>query len=121
LQDDFQLGYAALRAGNFDDAARLLGNAADEGGDDPLAADARYLQASALVQAHRPREAETALVAFLDHAPRSLRRGKAEVMLGRLIADRGDIASARTWFEAATGDADPAIAKAARDGLDRLQ
>jgi TolA-binding protein len=77
-------------------------------------------QGLALVRAGRKTEAETALVAFLDHAPHALRRGRAAVVLGRLIAERGDIASARAWFESATHDADPEVSAAARAHLARL-
>jgi TolA-binding protein len=91
--------------------------AADAGGDDPLAGDARYFEAVALTKAGHKTEAEHALVAFLDRSPHALRRGRATVMLGRLIAERGDTASARTWFDSATHDADPDVAAAAKAGL----
>lgn len=112
----FQAGTALLRAGKPADAAIELGAAAD-GGTDALAADARYFQAIALAKAGHPAEAEHALVAFLDHAPTSIRRGRAAVMLARLLLERGDRTSARAWFEAASKDADPAVAAAGRAGL----
>jgi TolA-binding protein len=120
VERHFQAGYAALRANRADAAAAELAAAADADPADPLAVDARYLEGVALVQAHRPGEAERALVAFLDLAPTSLRRGRAAVMLGRLIADRGDNRAARTWFEAALHDGDAGVAAAARAGLDAL-
>jgi TolA-binding protein len=120
VERHFQAGYAALRANRADDAAAELAAAADADPADPLAADARYLEGVALVQAHRPGEAERALVAFLDRAPTSLRRGRAAVMLGRLIADRGDNRAARPWFEAALHDGDADVETAARAGLDAL-
>jgi len=120
IERAFQAGYALLRAGKADEAAKQLAAAADLDPSDSLAADARYLEATALVKAHRPAEAERALVAFLDHAGGSLRRGRASVMLARLIADRGDAKSARAWFEAALASTDPEVVAAARAGLATL-
>ena len=59
-------------------------------------------------------------IAFLDHAPTSVRRGRAAVMLGRLLVGRGDRKTARAWFESASGDADPAVAAAGRAGIASL-
>ncbi|HEY6036095.1 MAG TPA: tetratricopeptide repeat protein [Kofleriaceae bacterium] len=116
----FSTGWQLLRAGKSAEAARELAAAADAGGDDPLAGDARYFEAIALTKAGRKTEAEHALVAFLDRSPHALRRGRAAVMLGRLIAERGDTAAARTWFDSATHDADPDVAAAAKAGLTGL-
>jgi hypothetical protein len=120
IETHFQTGWQLLKAGKAAEAARELGLAADADNDNPLAADARYFQAIALTKIGRKTEAEHALVAFLDHAKQSLRRGRAAVMLARLIAERGDAKSARAWFEAARNDADPSVAAAARAGLDAL-
>jgi TolA-binding protein len=117
----FRAGWQLLKAGKAAEAARELGAAADAGGDDPLAADARYFQAVALIKAGRKTEAEHALVAFLDHAQHALRRGRAAVMLARLIAERGDAKSARAWFESAVHDEDAGVASAAKAGLDALR
>src|SRR6185503_6887538 len=106
-----------LKANKPSDAARELLAAADAGGDDPLAADARYFAATALTKAGRKTEAERALIGFIDRAPKSIRRGRAAVMLARLIAERGDAASARAWFETALGDADPSVVAAAKAGI----
>jgi TolA-binding protein len=116
----FSAGWALLRAGKVNEAAVEFGAAADARPDDPLAGDARYFQAVALVRAGQKAQAEKVLVAFLDHAPRSLRRGRAAVLVGRLLAERGDVESARAWYTAAVDDPDPATAKGARDGLDAL-
>jgi len=115
----FQAGTALLRAGKAADAAIELQAAADSGSD-PLAVDARYFQAVALAKAGHHPQAETALVAFLDHAPTSIRRGRAAVMLARLMLARGDRTSARAWFQAAAADADPSVAAAGRAGLASL-
>lgn len=120
-EQHFQTGWAYLRAGKAREAAVELGIAADADASDPLAADARYFQAVALVRAGDRTAAERVLVAFLDRAPKSLRRGRAAVLLGKLLRDRGDNKSARAWFESALGDADPAIAAAARAHLDSLR
>ena len=110
-----------LKANKPADAARELAAAVAAAPDDPLAADARYFLAVALTKAGRKTEAEQTLVAFLDRAPKSIRRGRAAVMLARLIAERGDNASARAWFESALTDADPSVVAAARAGIAALK
>lgn len=121
MEQHFKLGWSMLKANSPAEAARELGAAADAGGDDPLALDARYFQAVALTKAGRKTEAEAALVAFIDHAPTSIRRGRAQVMLGRLIAERGNAKAARAWFEAALVDKDASVVAAARAGLAALK
>jgi TolA-binding protein len=116
IEKHFQAGMGMLRANKLADAIVELG-AAGDAGEGPLASDARYYQAVALVKAKRGAEAERALVQFLDHAPTSIRRGRAAMMLGRLLADRGDAATARTWFELAAKDPDPTVAAAANAAL----
>jgi TolA-binding protein len=120
IEKRFQAGWSLLKGGKAREAALELGAAADAAPNDPLAADARYFQAVALVRAGQRPEAERVLVKFLDTAPRSLRRGRAAVLLGRLIGDRGDLASARAWLESAASDADPTVASAAKAGLEAL-
>ena len=53
------------------------------------------------MKAGRKTEAEKALIAFLDHAKLSIRRGRATLILARLIAERGDLPTARNWYTAA--------------------
>jgi|GEM_PF-2450219 len=120
IERHFQAGSSLLRANKLREAALELAAAADASDADPLSLDARYLQATALIGAGQSAEAERALVMFLDHAPRALRRGRAAVMLARLIAARGDLASARAWFASALTDPDPDVAGAAQAGLDHL-
>lgn len=119
-EQHFQRGWTLLRDGKAAEAAVELGAAADADASDPLAADARYFQAVALVRSGKSADAEKVLVAFLDRAPTSLRRGRAAILLGKLLRDRGDAKSARAWFESALGDGDPAIAAAAKAHLDAL-
>ncbi len=118
-EQHFQTGWALLRDNKYSAAADELALAA--AGTGPLASDARYFQAVALTKANRTKEAETALVAFLDRAPTSARRGRAAVMLGRLIAARGDTTSARAWFTSALDDPDASVAGAARAELAKLE
>jgi len=118
-EQHLQAGWELLRAGKAVEAANELGKAADGEGD--LAADARYFQSIALIRAGRSADAERALVGFLDHAPKSLRRGRASVMLARLVAARGYARSARAWFESALQDHDRYVVAAARDGLAGLR
>lgn len=117
-ESSFRAGYALLRDNKFAAAALELGKAADGAG--PLAADARYFQAVALTKAGRAADAERALVQFIDRAATSVRRGRAVVMLARLLAARGDAASARAWFEDALRDADASVVAAARAGITAL-
>lgn len=121
LEQHFAAGWSLLRAGKAAEAAHELAAASDAGGDDPLAGDARYFEAIALTKAGRKTEAEHALVAFMDRSPHAVRRGRATVMLGRLIAERGDVATARSWFESATHDPDPNVVAAATAGLATLK
>lgn len=111
----FRAGWSLLRANKLADAIIELDAAAR--GEGPLAADARYYQAVALIRAKRGAEAERALVQFLDNAPTSTRRGRAAIMLGRLITDRGDAAGAKAWFELAARDPDPTVAAAGKAAL----
>jgi TolA-binding protein len=120
VEQHFRTGWNLLKTDHPAEAARELGTAADLDPAAPLAADARYLQATALVRAGRKTEAEHALVAFLDHAPSSLRRGRAELQLARLVAERGDTATARAWFKAAAADGDATVVAAANAGLAAL-
>jgi len=117
-ETSFRAGYALLRTNTFAAAALELGKAAD--GDGPLAADARYFQAVALTKAGRAAEAERALVQFIDRAATSVRRGRAVVMLARLLAARGETTSARAWFEDAMRDSDASVVAAARAGIAAL-
>ncbi len=116
VERHFRAGWSLLRANKLAEAVIELRAAADAG-DSPLAVDARYYQAIALVKAKRGPEAERALVQFLDHAPTSTRRGRAAMMLGRLLADRGDAKTARDWFEVAAQDPDATVAAAAKAAL----
>jgi TolA-binding protein len=118
-ESHFAAGWQLLKAGKPAEAARELAAAADAGGS--LANDARYFQGVALTRAGRKTEAEHTLVTFLDAAPRSLRRGRAAVMLARLIAERGDSKAARAWFESALQDPDQDVAAAARAGIAGLR
>ncbi len=115
----FRAGYALLRDNQFAAAALELGKAAD--GDGPLAADARYFQAVALTKAGRAADAERALVQFIDRAATSARRGRAVVMLARLLAARGEATSARAWYEDALRDSDASVVAAARAGIAALR
>lgn len=118
-EQHFQAGWALLRDNKYSAAADELAIAA--AGDGPLASDARYFQAVALTKAGRAKEAEGALVAFLDGAPTSTKRGRASVMLGRLLIARGDTKSARAWFTAALGDPDASVAGAAKAELAKVR
>jgi TolA-binding protein len=120
IEKRFQAGWALLKQGKAKEAAVELGAAADAAPSDPLAVDARYFQAVAFVRAGQRADAERVLAAFLDRSPRSLRRGRAAVLLGRLLGERGDRAAAQKWLESAVGDPDPAIAAAARAGIETL-
>jgi TolA-binding protein len=115
----FQQGWSLLRAGKAREAAAELAIAADAGG--PLAGDARYFEGVARARAGDLAGAERALVQFLDGKAPSSRRGRATLMLGKLLHDRGELGGARARFEAAVGDADPAIAAAARAHLEALR
>lgn len=115
----FQVGWSLLRAGKAREAAAELQIAADAGG--PLAADARYFEGVARAKAGDHAGAERVFAQFLDGKGAPSRRGRATLMLGKLLRDRGDVDGARARFEAALDDGDPAIAKAARAHLEALR
>ncbi|HEY5932997.1 MAG TPA: hypothetical protein VIU61_00085 [Kofleriaceae bacterium] len=120
IEQRFQAGWTLLKQGKATEAAIELGAAADAAPNDPLAVDARYFQAVAHVRAGPRADAERVLLAFLDRSPRSLRRGRAVVLLGRLLGERGERTAAKKWLESALGDPDPAIAAAARAALEAI-
>jgi TolA-binding protein len=120
-EQQFTLGWAAFRANDFERAATELAAAADAGEShgETIAFDARYQEAVALVRAGHPAEAERAIGQFLARAGDTPRRGRAELLLARLLAMRHETARAVEEFQLAQHDPDPAVAAAATAELAR--
>src|SRR6185436_6614824 len=116
----FNQGWASLRAGDHLGAAAQMRRALDLEPANALAEDARYWRAVALGRAGAAGEARAAMEEFLRLHPRSARAGAVSAMLGWLLVDAGEKDRARALFEAAAGDANAAVQKSARAGLDAV-
>ena len=116
----FDAGWTALRAGNYGTAAFQFQRAIDDAPDAPLAEDARYWRAIALARAGKTADARDAMREFLSHHAGSARSGEIAVMLGRILADDGEIQAARKLFESARNHRNPDVRAAASSALDAL-
>jgi TolA-binding protein len=109
-------GWAAMRAGSFEQAANAFARAGILDPEGPLAEDAGYFYAVALARAKRA-EATTAFRDFLDRYPRSARARQAGTMLGWILLEANQRAEAERLFRAALDDPDPAVHASAKAGL----
>ena len=80
----FQQGWAALRRGDSKLAARWLSRVSAES---PIAPDAQYWQGVALSRSGQKHEAIAVLESFVDAYPNEIRRTRAAVLVGRLLAE----------------------------------
>jgi len=74
----------------------------------------------ALARAGKSGPARAALADFLARYPRSMRAGRAAILLGGLETRAGDREAARARYRAALADPDPAVRQTARTALTRL-
>lgn len=109
----FREGWSQLRAGNFARAADAFAQADREGS--PVAPEARYWRAVALMRAGRRAPAESALSSFVESHPSSPRAAEAHLLLGRLLVDRGATQAARPHLERAARADEPQVARRARE------
>lgn len=107
----FQVGWDALRAGDFATAATELERAEDDPG---VGEDASYWAAIAWGRAGQTARAIDGLERFLSRYPHATRAGEAHLALGRLVSDPD---AARAHLEAAAGDPDPRVRAAAAAAL----
>ncbi|MCB9561602.1 MAG: tetratricopeptide repeat protein [Kofleriaceae bacterium] len=119
-ETQFRIGRQALRDGDFGTAADVLARAIAADPAAPLAEDARYWRAVALARAGRDADARAALDDFLARHPRSLRAGRAALILGGILVRAGDLDGARARYQAAADDADAVVSAAARRALQAL-
>jgi TolA-binding protein len=112
--------WAALRTADFARAATGFARVMLLAPDGPLVEDASFWRAVALARGQRSAEAVSAFRDFLDGHARSSRAGEASAMLGWLLIDARAYDEAARRFDAAIGDADPAVRQSAKAGLDAL-
>lgn len=113
----FARGWSALRANDFEAAARAFGQAAAERNDNALSEDASFWRGVALDRANQLADAQEALTRFLVLYPKSDRAGEASVMLGWLLLRAGETTAADARFGSALGDPSERVRRSARAGL----
>ncbi len=115
----FRSGWGHLRAHAPATAARAFATAERLAGADPLAADAGYWRAAALVQAESA-HAEAALRSFLARYPLEPRTAAVSLMLADVLIATDRRREARTLLLDIAATADPARAAEARARLSDL-
>jgi TolA-binding protein len=111
----FDEGFATLTSGDPAAAAIIFERAARSAPTDPLAEDASFWRASALVRA-KSASAASALESFLARYASSPRVGEASAMLGWIVMDR-DLDRAEKLFAAAKSDRVASVRASAIKGL----
>ncbi len=116
---EFRAGWAAMRAGNASEAAKLfvISCAAASGA---IAEDACFWAGAAAKRAGRP-DTRSLLEQFLRRFPSSSRAGEAAALLGWTLYDGGDLAGAETQFRRAVTDRVPQVSESARRGLTAIE
>ncbi len=117
----FEQGWAALRKGQYQKAARLLEDAVDAEGGSALAEDASFWRAVAYARAGMNDRATKALVEYLEQYPASARVGEASAMLGWQQFNAGDLDGAELHFQAAKHDKVARVRQSAQKGLAAIQ
>ena len=113
--EQFEAGWQALRAGEFDEASAAFSAAARLRG--PLAADARWWYIVALGRAGRDAQTRTALATYLRSGQTASRRAEAQVMLGWLHFSAGKINAAERAFQAGASATRAKVRSGAQAGL----
>lgn len=103
----FRRGWAALRAKDSASAARAFEEASAPGS--PVAEEARYWHAIALLRDGRAAAAEEALRGLVERHPSSTRADEAALLIGRLRLDADDDEGARPWLQRAARSGRPAV------------
>jgi len=114
----FDRGWKQLRDGRPQEAAQTFGEALSKYPADPLAEDASFWRAVALVRAQSSKEALGALTSFLDAYPKSNRIGETSALLGWILLGKGDVDGAEARFHAAEADPVPSVRASAQKGLE---
>ena len=101
VQQAFDAGWVALRAGDFTSAATAFERATAITTDQRMLEDATYWRGVALARAGEVGVARHVFTAFLTAYPASPRATEVSAMLGWILFERGDLAEAKVRFEAA--------------------
>lgn len=109
--------WAAMRAGEFSQAASGFARAQLLAQTGPLAEDASFWYAVALARAGQQALATSAFRDYLAASPTSRRAGEASAMLGWLLVEAGDAREAAQRFRFARSSSDPAVRVSAEAGL----
>jgi TolA-binding protein len=117
----FQAAWSALNAGANQEAAAELEHLLAEEPDHPLAEDAAYWRAIALIRGERSNEAEEALTAFRARYPESPRIGEVSMFLGWRQLERGELDSAAAQFREALESPLPEIKTRATEALEAIK
>jgi TolA-binding protein len=121
VEGAFDQGWSALRAGRPAQAAAAFERALARDARHPLAADASFWRAVALIEAKQPEQGLAALEVFLTRFPDSERAARAATMAGWLLLDAGNLPAARARFQAAAADPAAEVARSARAGLAAIE
>lgn len=113
----FDRGWKQLREGRVEEAIRSFDEALAKYASDPLAEDASFWRAVALVRSRRAEAASRALHAFLESYPTSLRAGEASAMLGWILLGEGDLQGAEVRFRSAAADPVESVRASGEKGL----
>ena len=113
----FDVGYRAVKRGDYAQAVAELEVAIAAAQHLPLAEDARYWLAVALARAGKNKRATVAMDDFLRRHGRSLRAGEIAVMYGWISVEQGELDRARRLFGRARADAVKRVRDSAMEGL----
>lgn len=120
VERSYDQAWAALRASDFNRAASGFARVVLLAPDEPLVEDASFWRAVALARGQRATEARSAFRDFLDSFSGSPHAGEASAMLGWLLLDVRSYDEAAHRFTIAARDANLAVRRSARAGLDAL-
>ncbi|MGH9884668.1 MAG: tetratricopeptide repeat protein [bacterium] len=120
VEQSYDQAWGALRAGDFHRASGGFARVLLLAPDGPLVEDASFWRAVALARGQRAAEARSAFRDFLDSFGASHHAGEASAMLGWLLIDARAFDEAAQRFTTAAADANPAVRRSARAGLDAL-
>jgi hypothetical protein len=116
----FEVGWAAMRRGDYANAAVAFGDIVVRAPADPIAEDASFWRAVALSRVPDDAAARAALAEFVGRYPHSMHAPEAAVMLGWSLRNVGDLAGARSMFERGVDGSSERVRASAARGLAAL-
>ena len=114
---EFRTGWAALRAGKAEEAARSFSTSCGAAQNEAFGEDACFWTGVAAKRAGQTKLAREALTRFLAKFPSSGRAAEASALLGWELYDAGDLDGAERLFERAVTDRVPKVRDSATRGL----